>query len=255
MFGLDDRVALITGGAGLIGEAVCEALVEQGARVVVVEPDEEPGERVADRLGPDAAFRRADVTDERSVSRLVEDVTADHDRLDVLVNCAYPRNEAYGRPYEAVTYGDWCENVVDHLGGYYLTSRAAGAAMAGQDGGGSIVNLGSIYGVRAPDFSVYEGLDMTSPVEYAAVKGGILNLTRYLAAYLGRDGVRANVVSPGGVFDDQPETFVERYEARTLLGRMADPEDVAGAVAYLASDAADYVTGQNLVVDGGWTVT
>jgi len=255
MFELDDRVALVTGGAGLIGEAVCEALVEQGARVVVVEPDEELGGAVADRLGPAAAFRRADVTDERSVSRLVEDVTADHDRLDVLVNCAYPRNEAYGRPYEAVTYGDWCENVVDHLGGYYLASRAAGAAMAGQEGGGSIVNLGSIYGVRAPDFSVYEGLDMTSPVEYAAVKGGILNLTRYLAAYLGRDGVRANVVSPGGVFDDQPETFVERYETRTLLGRMADPEDVAGAVAYLASDAADYVTGQNLVVDGGWTVT
>jgi len=255
MFELDDRVALVTGGAGLIGEAVCEAFVEQGARVVVVEPDEELGGAVADRLGPAAAFRRADVTDERSVSRLVEEVTADHDRLDVLVNCAYPRNEAYGRPYEAVTYGDWCENVVDHLGGYYLASRAAGAAMAGQEGGGSIVNLGSIYGVRAPDFSVYEGLDMTSPVEYAAVKGGILNLTRYLAAYLGRDGVRANVVSPGGVFDDQPETFVERYEARTLLGRMADPEDVAGAVAYLASDAADYVTGQNLVVDGGWTVT
>ena len=255
MFELDGRVALVTGGAGLIGEAIAAALVEQGGRVAIAEPDEELGAAAADRLGPDAAFYRADVTDEASVSRLVDEVTADHGRLDVLVNTAYPRNENYGRPYEEVTYEDWCENVLDHLGGYYLTSRAAGLTMAAQEGGGSIVNLGSIYGTYAPDFSVYEGLDMTSPVEYAAIKGGVINLTRYLASYLAPDGVRANVVSPGGVFDDQPEAFVERYEARTPLGRMADPEDVAGAVAYLASDAAAYVTGQNLVVDGGWTVT
>lgn len=255
MFELDGRVALVTGGAGLIGETVCEALTEQGARVALVEPNETYGREAADRLGPDATFYRADVTDERSVTTLFDEVTTDYDRLDVLVNCAYPRNEAYGRPFEEVTYDDWRENVLDHLGGYYLTSRAAGLVMADRDGGGSIVNLGSIYGTCAPDFSVYEGLDMTSPVEYAAIKGGIINFTRYLASYLGRDGVRANVVSPGGVFDDQPEPFVERYEARTLLGRMAEPADIAGAVAYLTSDAAAYVTGQNLVVDGGWTVT
>ena len=255
MFELDDRVALVTGGAGLIGEAISAALLEQGARVAIAEPDEQLGAAAADRLGPDAAFYRADVTDERSVSGLVDAVVADHDRLDVLVNAAYPRNENYGRRYEEVTYADWCENVVDHLGGYYLTSRAAGAVMVEQADGGCIVNLGSIYGTTAPDFSVYEGLEMTSPVEYAAIKGGVINLTRYLASYLAGDGVRANVVSPGGVFDGQPEQFVERYEARTPLGRMADPADVAGAVAYLASDAASYVTGQNLVVDGGWTVT
>ena len=255
MFELDGRVAMVTGGAGLIGEAVCEALLDQGGRVALVEPDAERGAAAADRLGADATSYRADVTDEGSVSRLVESIVADYGRLDALVNCAYPRNEAYGRVYEEVRYEDWAENVLDHLGGYYLTSRAAGAVMAEQDEGGSIVNLGSIYGVRAPDFSVYEGLGMTSPVEYAAVKGGIINLTRYLASYLGSEGVRANVVSPGGVFDGQPERFVERYEERTLLGRMAAPEDVAGAVAYLASDAAAYVTGQNLVVDGGWTVT
>ena len=255
MFELDGDVALVTGGGGLIGEAICEALLEQGGRVVIAETNEERGTRTADRLGPDAAFHRTDVTDERSVSRLVDAVVDEYGRLDVLVNSAYPRNEAYGRPYEEVTYEDWCENVVAHLGGYYLTSRMAGSVMADQEGGGSIVNLGSIYGVRGPDLPIYEGLDMTFPVEYAAIKGGIINLTRYLASYLGRSGVRANVVSHGGVSDDQPEAFVERYEARTLLGRMADPADVAGAVAYLASDAAAYVTGQNLVVDGGWTVT
>ena len=255
MFELDGRIALVTGGAGLIGEAICAALLEQGARVVVAEASEDLGERAVDRLGPDASFEECDITDERSVSRLIDTVTGEHGRLDVLVNSAYPRNDAYGRPYEDVTYTDWCENVMDHLGGYYLTSRAAGAVMADQSAGGSVVNMGSIYGVAAPDFAVYEGLDMTSPVEYAAIKGGVINLTRYIASYLGPEGVRANVVSPGGVFDDQPGAFVERYEARTPLGRMANPEDVAGAVAYLASDAAGYVTGHNLVVDGGWTVT
>jgi NAD(P)-dependent dehydrogenase (short-subunit alcohol dehydrogenase family) len=254
MFELDGRVALVTGGGGLIGEAVCAALVDQGASVALAEAATDHGTEVADRLGPAATAYPADVTDERSVDRLVDAVLEDHGGLDVLVNCAYPRNERYGRPYEDVEYGDWRENVLAHLGGYYLTSRAAGTVMV-ERGGGSIINLGSIYGVLAPDFAIYEGLEMTSPVEYAAVKGGVINLTRYLASYLGRDGVRANVVSPGGVFDDQPEAFVERYEARTPLGRMADPEDVAGAVAYLASDAAAYVTGQNLVVDGGWTVT
>lgn len=254
MFELDGDVALVTGGAGLVGTAVVDGLVEQGATVVVADRPESDGERVADRLGT-ASFRPVDVTDEDEVVGLVSTVLDSHGRIDALVNCAYPRNENYGRQYESVTYGDWCENVRAHLGGYYLTSKAVGEAMRDQPAGGSIVNLGSIYGRQAPDFTLYEGLSMTSPVEYAAIKGGVLNLTRYLSSYLGPDGVRANVVSPGGVFDDHDETFVERYEERTVLGRMATPADVAGAVCYLVSDAASYVTGHDLVVDGGWTVT
>jgi NAD(P)-dependent dehydrogenase (short-subunit alcohol dehydrogenase family) len=120
--------------------------------------------------------------------------------------------------------------------------------------GGCIVNLGSIYGVRAPDFSVYEGTDMTSPVEYAGIKGGVINLTRYLASYFGEQGIRANTVSPGGVFNNQNERFVQNYKERTPLGRMAEPEDVANTILYLVSDAASYVTGQNIVVDGGFSV-
>ncbi|MBX0288246.1 SDR family oxidoreductase [Haloarcula salinisoli] len=254
MFELDGKVALVTGGGGLIGEAVAEGLADQGATVVLTDLPDSDGSRVAQRLGDDAWFRQADVTDETAVADLFERVLDEEERLDVLANCAYPRNENYGRQYEAVDYDDWCENLLAHLGSYYLTSKAAGAVMRDQPEGGSIVNLGSIYGRQAPDFSLYEGLEMTSPVEYAAIKGGVLNLTRYLASYLGPDGVRANVVSPGGVFDGHDETFVERYEQRTVLGRMATPEDVAGAVCYLASDAASYVTGHDLVVDGGWTI-
>ena len=108
--------------------------------------------------------------------------------------------------------------------------------------------------MQAPDFTVYQGSDMTSPVEYSVLKAGVLNFTRYLASYLGSDGIRVNSVSPGGVFDEQPERFVEKYEQNVPLGRMADPEDLSGAVVYLLSDAASYVTGHNLVVDGGWTI-
>lgn len=254
MFELDGRVAIVTGGAGLIGEAVVSALVERGATVVIADRPGSGAGDLAAELGSEAEAVETDVTDEESVAALVEVATDAHGRIDTLVNCAYPRNENYGRSYEDVEYDDWRENVLSHLGGYYLAARAVTPIMRAQADGGSIVNLGSIYGVAAPDFSLYEGLEMTSPVEYAFIKGGIVNFTRYLASYLGPDGVRANVVSPGGVFDDHADAFVERYEARTPLGRMADPTDVAGAVVYLASDAAAYVTGHNLVVDGGWTI-
>lgn len=255
MFELDGDVAVVTGGAGLFGEPVCDALVEQGATVVVADVDADAGAALADDLGPAASFRETDVTSEDDAEALIADVLEDHGRVDVLVNAAYPRSAGYGDRLEDLSYGDWRRNLVDHLGGYFLTSRAAALAMADQAAGGSIVNFGSTYGRQAPDFAVYEGTDMNSPVSYAAIKGGVLNLTRYLASYLGRDGVRANVVSPGGAFDDQHPDFVERYEERTPLGRMADPEDVAGAVVYLASDAASYVTGHDLVVDGGWTIS
>ncbi|MEK7333547.1 MAG: SDR family oxidoreductase, partial [Nitrospirota bacterium] len=119
--------------------------------------------------------------------------------------------------------------------------------------GGTIINLASIYGVVAPDFSIYEGTEMTMPVAYSAIKGGIIALTRYIATYYAKYNVRANTVSPGGIFDNQQETFVKRYSDKTPLGRMGSPSEVTGAVVFLASEAASYITGQNLIVDGGWT--
>lgn len=118
---------------------------------------------------------------------------------------------------------------------------------------GSIINLGSTYGIVAPDFSIYDGLDMITPATYAAVKGGIINLTRFLASYYGKDGIRVNCISPGGIENHQPEQFICRYESKTPLRRMGTPQDVAGAAVFLASEASSYVTGHNLVVDGGWT--
>lgn len=254
-FDLGGKTALVAGGAGLLGAAVSRGLADHGATVVVADVDGSHGEAVAADAGADARFVECDVTDGAAVEALVETVVADHGSLDVAVNTAYPRNENYGRPFEEVTLDDWRENVRLNVDSYFEVARRAALAMAEQPSGGSVVNFGSIYGVEAPEFAVYEGTEMTSPVEYAAIKGAVLNLTRYMASYLGPEGVRVNAVSPGGVFDDQPEPFVENYRDRTPLGRMARPEDVVGAVVFLASDAAAYVTGHNLLVDGGWTIS
>lgn len=254
-FDLTGKTAIVTGGAGLLGRAVSEGLADHGATVVVADLEASDAEVVAEEIGENAHFAPTDVTDESAVDTLIETVTDDFGSLDVLVNTAYPRNENYGRAYEDVTLDDWQENVGLNLDSYFYAAQQASLVMKEQDSGGSIVNFASIYGIQAPDFTLYEGTDITSPVEYAAIKGGLINLTRYMASYLGKHEVRVNAVSPGGVFNGQDATFVEQYEDRTPMGRMADPEDIVGAVVFLASDAASYVTGQNLAVDGGWTIS
>jgi NAD(P)-dependent dehydrogenase (short-subunit alcohol dehydrogenase family) len=250
-FALNDKTAIVTGGAGLIGQAVSESLAEHGATTIVadIEPEIDDSHAQAGEL----IFETVDVTDPDQVDALFERVRSEQGTIDILVNCAYPRNEAYGQAYEEMTLADWRENVDLHLNSYFYSAFRASLAMKEQPHGGSIVNFASIYGVRGPNFTIYEDTDITSPVEYSAIKGGILSLTRYMASYLGEYGVRVNAVSPGGVYDEQPSAFVDAYERQTPLGRMADPEDIVGAVVYLASDAAGYVTGHNLVVDGGWT--
>jgi NAD(P)-dependent dehydrogenase (short-subunit alcohol dehydrogenase family) len=254
LFALDGQSAIVTGGGGLLGAETCDVLRDYGAHVIVAENDQERGETIAGRLGDGAEFRYFDITDEDSIKSLVHDVDTDLNGIDILVNCAYPRTENYGQQLEDVTLRDWNENVSMHLGGYYATCHHVIKAMVERGTEGRVVNLGSIYGFRAPDFSLYEGTNMTSPAEYAGIKGGIINLTRYLATYFGEAGIRANTVSPGGVFNHQSERFVQNYEERTPLGRMAKPEDVANAVLYLVSDAASYITGQNIVVDGGFSI-
>jgi NAD(P)-dependent dehydrogenase (short-subunit alcohol dehydrogenase family) len=253
-FDLSERVVVVAGGAGLIGPAVCHGLADHGARVVVADVDRDAGEAVADAVAGE--FVRCDVTDAATVEALFDHVVDTYGRLDAQVNMAYPPDENYERRFEDRSVEEWAEQVDNGLNSYATLCRGGLRAMnaCGQDRG-SLVNFGSTYGVQAPDFSIYEsGGTPPTPAHYSASKGGILTLTRYLASEYGDRGIRVNAVSPGGVFDDQDPAFVERYEANTPLGRMADPEDVAGAVVYLVSDAAAYVTGHNLVVDGGWTI-
>lgn len=250
LFDCAGKVAVVTGGAGLIGAEIVRALARVGARVVVADNDPAKARALAGPIG--ARVQPFDITRPAAVERAFKAVRNRMGRVDILINCAYPRTQDWGALLEDVPPASWRKNVDGHMGGYFFASRAAAEIMKAQ-GGGSIINFASIYGMVGPDFGVYRGTSMTMPAAYSAIKGGIISFTRYLATYYGPRGVRANAISPGGVLDGQKESFVRRYSQRTPLGRMARPEDLVGATVFLASDASAYVTGTNIVVDGGWT--
>lgn len=254
------KVCVITGGAGLLGKAFSTVVAYSGAVTIVLDIQEESGEKVVAEIrrqtGSNAVFFiTCDITDERCVKKAHDAIIKKHGRIDALVNNAYPHNKNYGRKFEDVTYEDFCENLSAHVGGYFLMTRIFSETMKTQKSG-VIINLGSIYGAAAPRFEIYDGTTMTMPVEYAAIKGGIINLTRYFASYLGKYNIRVNCLSPGGVGEaNHPKNFMERYNQKVLLsGRMAKTDDLAGVLVFLLSDASRYMTGQNIVVDGGWSL-
>jgi NAD(P)-dependent dehydrogenase (short-subunit alcohol dehydrogenase family) len=251
-FNLEDKLAVVTGGAGLIGTAICKELANHNCRIIIADNDIEQAQEVASEL-PGAEAMVVDITDDESVAEFSKEIKEQYDGADVLVNNAYPRSSDYGCAMEEVSMEQWEFNLNAHLGGSFRIIKHFLPQMKKMQTA-SIINMASIYGTQGPDFSVYEGTEITCPVEYSAIKGGLINLTRYLASYLGEYNIRVNSISPGGVFDNQPDTFVENYRNKTPLNRMAKSEDIGGAVVYLASGASSYVTGHNLVVDGGFTV-
>jgi len=250
LFSCKDKVALITGGLGLIGREIAEGLNDFGATVCVADINEHQMTGFENLAAVN--FQHLDITSDDSIRHALEAVIKQYKKIDILVNCAYPRTGDWGARCEDVSFDSWKMNLNSHLGGYFLCCQKVAEQMKPQ-GGGSIINFASIYGVVAPDFSIYEGTSMTMPVAYSAIKGGIIALSRYMASYYAKDNIRVNCVSPGGVFDQQPGGFVEKYTAKTPLRRMGGPEDMVGAVLYLASDSSLYVTGHNLIVDGGLT--
>lgn len=253
--GLHGRRAVVTGGLGLLGAAICVELADLGAQVLLLDIVEDAwAARKGDLVkgGRNLDFVEFDAADTNGIKERVCELEDKYGPSDIWVNAAYPRTKDWGAGVEDMTAESWRQNVDMQLNAVCLNSSVVAERMAHR-GGGSIVNLGSIYGCGAPDFSLYDGTDMTMPPAYSAIKAGINNYSRYLASYWGRCGVRVNVVCPGGVFDEQPEAFVGNYEARTPLRRMATPEEIAGPVAFLATDAAAYITGTILPVDGGWT--
>lgn len=258
MFNLKDKTIIITGGAGLLGTEFSKICAKCDANVVIVDIDER-GSDLAERIKKEAKkdkvmFQRCDITNTNDILNLIDMTLNTFEKIDALVNNAYPRNKNYGRKFEDVSYEDFCENINMHLGGYFLVTKEISKVMMRQNCG-NIINMSSIYGFSAPKFEIYEGTDMTMPVEYAAIKGGILNLTKYLSSYLGKYNIRVNAISPGGVFNNQPKSFVKRYSEKVVLGkRMADTDDIVGVLIFLLSDASKYITGQNIVVDGGWSL-
>jgi len=194
-----------------------------------------------------------DVTQAASVTAAIQWIVDKYGRIDGLVNMAYPRTPDWGKKFEDIQLESWKSNVDMQMNSVFFLCQQVLQAMK-PAGSGSVVNIASIYGVVGPDFSVYDGTQLTMPAAYAAIKGGIINLTKYLAAYFGPSNIRVNCVSPGGIFDNQPQAFVTNYEKKVPMRRMGTPEDIAAPICFLLSDEAGYINGHNLIVDGGWTI-
>lgn len=254
-FSLKGKVALVTAGAGpLFGSSITEGLAEAGATVITASRSLDRNEAFAAKLrhqGFDAVGMEFELGNPKSAQKLHDDVIAKFGRLDVLVNSALMR-DTYGGTYEDQTFEQWDRCGQGDFAGLLHICQLFLPDMVRQ-AQGSIINISSIYGAVSNDPTLYEGTTMTQPPGYTFVKSGMVNFTRYLACYYGKQGVRANCISPGGYYDEQPEPFVERYNHRCPLGRMLGNEDIKGAVVFLASDASEYITGHNLMVDGGWT--
>lgn len=256
LFAMRDRVAAITGGAGNLGGVFARVLAGAGAAVTLLDVDGSALERRIDELKAEGATAVrgvvCDLADPPAIEAAFAGIKKAEGRLDVLVNNAAAKSPRFMSDLEGLPLEDWEGVLRVNLTAPFLCVKAAVPLMRAA-GRGSIVNIASIYGVVSPDPRIYQGSPMQTPPVYSASKGGVVALTRYIAVYHARDGIRCNAITPGGVFAGQPDGFVERYVARVPLGRMALPDELACALLYLASDASSYVTGHNLVVDGGWT--
>lgn len=255
---LKGKVIIITGGAGLIGQAFVKAVVSAGGIAIIADIDESLSNKVMNILkqelkSDNISAINLDITCKKSINKLIDLVQERHGQIDALINNAYPRNKNYGRHFFDVEYDDFCENINLNLGGYFLTSQQF-ARHFKQQGYGNIINISSIYGVIAPKFEVYNNTPMSMPVEYAAIKSSLIHLTKYMAKYFKGDNIRVNAISPGGIFDHQPELFLKAYKQLSLNKGMLDKSDLAGTLLYLLSDMSQYVNGQNIIVDDGFTL-
>ena len=264
-FKLDGSVAIVTGGAGLLGRGFCRTLIEAGAAVVVADKNKDQAEEVAAELsnsGKSLALV-VDVTQPGSVRAMAAETKKAFGRLDILVYSAAldPKFDphlggSYDQDFEHYPLENWQRALDVNLTGAFLSAQAAAPLMLEENGKGVMVVISSIYGMAGPDQRIYQNPNKPQqykPADYAASKAGLLGLTRYLAAYYAGRNIRVNALSPGGVFNDHEDVFVKEYTARTMLGRMADKDEMNAALLFLASDASSYMTGSNLVVDGGWT--
>ena len=267
-FDLTGRVVVVTGGVGLLGAEFCKTLAEAGASVAVVDLNASASQGMADTLtknGYNALAIPTDITQPDSVNAMVEKVLTEFERLDILVNSAAldpkfdpdaaKKGIAPGA-FENYPLEQWNAAMNVNLTGMFLVTQACVKPMIAQGKKGSVINICSTYGLNGPDQRIYikDGERVAfKPVYYTVTKAGVMGFTKYLAAYYAGTEIRVNALTPGGVFNNHEEYFVKNYSAKTIMGRMANKDEMNGALLFLASDASSYMTGNNVVVDGGWT--
>lgn len=264
-FRLDGKVAVVTGGAGLLGKQFCLTLAQAGAHVLVADLNGKVAEETATSIaaaGYSASPVQVNVTDKDSTQAMADAAVRQFGRLDVLVCSAAmdpkfdPQNQgSHGNRFEDYPLDAWRQAVDVNLTGLFLSSQAVVPVMLDQ-GQGVIITICSTYGLTGPDQRIYQKPGqppLFKPAYYSVTKAGVLGFTRYLAAYYAGKNIRVNALTPGGVFNNHDDIFNEAYSARTIMGRMAHLEEMNGGLLFLASDASSYMTGSNLVVDGGWT--
>jgi len=251
---LEKKVIAVSGAAGLIGAAFARALVLEGAYVLLADVAEEKGAALATALGSErAVFVRTDTTCPGDVDELVAVAIKRFGRLDAAVHSAYPRSRQWGTRFEDLKADGLASDLFNQLGGAILFSQRIIEHFY-RAGGGTLIHVSSVQGFAAPKFEHYSNTSMVSPIEYSAIKAGVVSITRYLAKYCKGKNIRVNCISPGGVLDRQPPPFLESYRASCLSKGMLDPVDLTGALVFLLSENSSFVNGQNLVVDDGWSL-
>jgi len=241
---LENKIILVTGGSGLLGKSFIEDINKKGGIAINLD--------INNINDIDNNTLNLDVTCDKSIKESLDLIMNKYSRIDGLVNNAYPRTLDWGNKFEDIKTKSFSDNVDMQLSRIFAISKPVLDIMKKQKSG-SLVHIASIYGIVGNDFSVYENTELTSPAAYSAIKGGLINFSRYLASYFGKYNLRSNCVSPGGVFNNQNKTFVGQYSQKVPLKRMANPNDIAPTVSFLLSSESNYITGQNIAVDGGWT--
>ena len=251
---LSSKVILVTGACGLLGQQIVREIIGQNGCVLATDTDTDKAKSLFQALPSEQIqFEPMDITDAESVVRAIERSIKQFGAVDACVNAAYPRTAKWGTTFENLEMEDLQENLKLQLGGAIILSQQMMKHYVAR-GHGNFIHLSSIMGVVAPKFENYEGTSMTSPIEYTAVKSGIISLTSWLAKYYKNKNIRVNCVSPGGILDQQPQSFLEKYRNSCTSKGMLDPTDVAGTVLFLLSNQSKYINGQNIVVDDGWSL-
>lgn len=261
LMNLRGRRALITGATGGLGKVIADTLAELGAELVLVDRPGSDFENLcgtlSERWDVNIEHYFCDLEIQEQRKELITDFKKSDKGLNILINNAAfvgtSELQGWGVPFEEQTVETWRRALEVNLTAIFELCQGLTPLLKAADDGASIINIASIYGIYGPDWSLYEGTSMSNPAAYGASKGGVIQFTRWLATTIA-PSVRVNTISPGGVFRNQPKAFVHRYEAKTPMGRMATEEDFRGVIAYLASDLSKFVTGQNLVIDGGWGI-